>query len=122
MDEKRRILILEIEHWRKSKLLPEHYCDFLLNIYLEDSSEKPTSGSGFLGVTPSAIKNSNWKIWIMIFAVLALISFTALNFIRLLLIFSLCGRKLAAIQGTNARADSFWNGLLVFAVYRSNFA
>jgi hypothetical protein len=80
MDEKRRILILEIEHWRKSKLLPEHYCDFLLNIYLEDSSEKPQSGSGFLGVTPAAIRNSNWKIWILIFIVTALISYSALNF------------------------------------------
>jgi hypothetical protein len=80
MDEKRRILIMEIEHWRKSKLLPEHYCDFLLNIYLEDSSDKPKSSSGFLGVTPTAIKDSNWKIWILIFVVIALISYAALNF------------------------------------------
>ncbi|MDF2963103.1 MAG: hypothetical protein K0S39_4838 [Paenibacillus sp.] len=80
MDEKRKILILEIERWRKSKLLPEHYCDFLLNLYLEDTSAKPSSSNGFLGVTPSAIKNSNWKIWMVIFGVIALISFAALNF------------------------------------------
>jgi MFS family permease len=80
MEEKRKILIREIEHWRKSKLLPEHYCDFLLNIYLENSAEKPESSGGFLGVTPSAIKNSNWKIWILIFGIIGLISFSALNF------------------------------------------
>ncbi|MCR8631411.1 hypothetical protein [Paenibacillus radicis (ex Xue et al. 2023)] len=80
MDEKRKILIREIEHWRKSKLLPEHYCDFLLNIYLENSAEKPSSSGGFLGVSPASIKNSNWKIWIVFFGVIALISFAALNF------------------------------------------
>ncbi|NOU95447.1 hypothetical protein GC093_19775 [Paenibacillus sp. LMG 31456] len=81
MEEKRKILIREIEHWRKSKLLPEHYCDFLLNIYLEDSSERPASSTrGIMGVTPSSIKNSNWKIWIVFFGVIALISFAALNF------------------------------------------
>lgn len=80
MDEKRRTLILEIERWRKSKLLPEHYCDFLLNLYLEDASERPQSSTGFLGVSPSAIKNSNWKIWILIFVIIAFLSYSALNF------------------------------------------
>src|SRR5665647_123563 len=80
MDEKRRMLILEIERWRKSKLLPEHYCDFLLNLYLEDYSDKLQASSGFLGVSSAAIKNSNWKIWIFIFVVIALLSYSALNF------------------------------------------
>ncbi|WP_248926645.1 hypothetical protein [Paenibacillus hamazuiensis] len=79
MDEKRKILIREIEHWRRSKLLPEHYCDFLLNLYLEDRSEKPIDG-GMFGISPASIKNSNWKIWMIIFGLMAVISFTALNF------------------------------------------
>lgn len=35
--EKRKIIIREIEHWRESRLLPEQYCDFLLNLYSEDA-------------------------------------------------------------------------------------
>lgn len=78
MDDKRKIIIREIEQWRKSKLLPEHYCDFLLNIYLEDRSSQ--GKVSFLGITPAAIKNSNWKIWVIIFGLIAVISLTALNF------------------------------------------
>ncbi|MFE5319914.1 hypothetical protein ACFQ88_14510 [Paenibacillus sp. NPDC056579] len=78
MDENRKIIIREIERWRKSKLLPEHYCDFLLNLYLEEGTGKPSAG--FMGITPAVIKNSNWKIWMLIFVIIAAISLTALNF------------------------------------------
>ncbi|MDB5052281.1 MAG: hypothetical protein JWM44_331 [Bacilli bacterium] len=75
--EKRKTIVYEIEHWRKSKLLPEHYCDFLLNLYLEDPSERPKSGGSFSTAT---IRNSNWKVWLLSFGGLGLISFVALNF------------------------------------------
>jgi hypothetical protein len=75
--EKRRIIVYEIEHWRKNKLLPEHLCDFLLNLYLEDPADRPKKWGS---VSPSSIRNSNWKVWILIFGGLGLISFTALNF------------------------------------------
>jgi hypothetical protein len=77
-DEKKKILIREIEHWRKGRLLPEHYCDFLMNLYVEDESDKVSSG--FLGMNPTKIRNSNWKNWALVFFVLSVISFTALNF------------------------------------------
>lgn len=36
MDESRKqIIIREIAHWKKNRLLPEHYCDFLLALYTE---------------------------------------------------------------------------------------
>ncbi|MBO8164090.1 MAG: hypothetical protein H0Z34_10280 [Brevibacillus sp.] len=36
MDEQRRkIIVNEINNWRKNQLLPEHYCIFLLNLYTE---------------------------------------------------------------------------------------
>ena len=39
---KRKIILKEIEHWRDSKLLPDHYCDFLRNLYIEqDASHSP---------------------------------------------------------------------------------
>jgi hypothetical protein len=34
-EQKRKIIINEIEHWRRNHLLPSHYCDFLLNLYTE---------------------------------------------------------------------------------------
>lgn len=77
-EEKKKILIREIDHWRKSRLLPEHYCDFLMNLYVDDESEK--ASSAFLGMSPAKIRNSNWKNWALAFFVLGVISFTALNF------------------------------------------
>jgi len=32
-DQRKKIIISEIENWRKNHLLPEHYCIFLLNLY-----------------------------------------------------------------------------------------
>ena len=75
--EKRKIIVYEIEHWRKNKLLPEHLCDFLLNLYLEDPADRPKKWGD---VSASSIRNSNWKVWILIFGGLGLISFIALNF------------------------------------------
>jgi hypothetical protein len=75
--EKRKIIVFEIEHWRTSKLLPEHFCDFLLNLYLEDPADRPKKWGS---VSPSSIRNSNWKVWMFIFGGLGLISFISLNF------------------------------------------
>lgn len=38
--DKRKLILAEIERWRRSKLLPEHYCDFLRNLYLEGEADK----------------------------------------------------------------------------------
>lgn len=46
MNEKRKIILKEIEYWRKNKVLPEQYCDFLTALYTEGSENylRPTSG------------------------------------------------------------------------------
>jgi len=75
--EKRKIIVREIEHWRRSKLLPGQYCDFLLNLYLEDGTPKPKS---LMGVSAAAVTESNWKIWMVSMAVLAALALSALNF------------------------------------------
>jgi hypothetical protein len=75
--EKRKIIINEIEQWRRSRLLPEHYCDFLLNLYLDDPTQKPKS---VLGFSTSAIQNSHWKVWFLIFGCVGIISYFLLNF------------------------------------------
>lgn len=52
MDKKRKIILTEIQSWKKHKLLPEHYCDFLTALYTEGSdkyqqlSERPILSSG----------------------------------------------------------------------------
>jgi hypothetical protein len=76
-DDKRKIVVKEIEHWRRSKLLPEQYCDFLMNLYLEDGRDKPKSLMGF---SADSVTNSSWKIWLLVLAIIGIISFSALNF------------------------------------------
>lgn len=41
---KRQTILSEIEHWRSSKLLPEHYCDFLLNLYVDEQEGSKNKG------------------------------------------------------------------------------
>ncbi|PYI51748.1 hypothetical protein [Paenibacillus flagellatus] len=75
--DKRKIIVREIEHWRRSRLLPEHYCDFLLNLYDDNPGERD---SHKLGVSKNSIKNSNWKIWFFGFGLMALVAFIVLHF------------------------------------------
>ncbi|WP_281888187.1 hypothetical protein [Paenibacillus sp. YYML68] len=83
MDDKKKIMMIhEIEHWRRSRLLPEQYCDFLLNLYVTEGLEKPKleSPGRLLGMSSSQIVNSSWKIWSLLLLAAIVISFTALNF------------------------------------------
>lgn len=38
MDQKKKIIVQEILYWRNNKLLPDHYCQFLLNLYQEGNT------------------------------------------------------------------------------------
>lgn len=40
MDQKKKVIVQEILYWRSSKLLPEHYCQFLLNLYQEGEGDE----------------------------------------------------------------------------------
>ena len=73
--EKKKIIITEIENWRKSKLLPEHYCDFLLNLYDDEATQKK---KGTLSVT--ALQQGNFKLWALSFVSVALIFMIAFYF------------------------------------------
>ncbi len=39
---KRKLILKEIEYWRTSKLLPEQYCDFLRNLYIDNDAPEVT--------------------------------------------------------------------------------
>ncbi|MFK7693430.1 hypothetical protein [Paenibacillus sp. HJGM_3] len=75
--EKRTLIVREIEQWRRSKLLPEQYCDFLLNLYMDDTVERERKVAG---VSVQAIQSSRWHVWLLIFGAAAVIFFLALHF------------------------------------------
>jgi len=54
---KRQTIVSEIERWRNSKLLPEHYCDFLLNLYVDEKEVTKTKDRNTAG-TRSPFKKS----------------------------------------------------------------
>lgn len=73
----RNVVVKEIESWRRNKLLPEQYCDFLLNIYLEDLNER---SQGFMGNTMKKIGQASGKQWMLVFGIFALICLVVLHF------------------------------------------
>jgi hypothetical protein len=51
-DQRKKIIVAEIENWRKNHLLPEHYCIFLLNLYTEgDPPAEKKENKGFFGAS-----------------------------------------------------------------------
>ncbi|MFO1443434.1 hypothetical protein KDN24_09470 [Bacillus sp. Bva_UNVM-123] len=64
-ENKKNIIINEIIHWKNTRMLPEHYCDFLLALYTE-------------GNQPNEIKEKNRKVpyWKNYYLFLLLIPFT----------------------------------------------
>ncbi|WP_442603727.1 hypothetical protein [Paenibacillus sp. KN14-4R] len=76
-DEKRKTIVNEITHWRRSRLLPEQYCDFLLNLYRDENLESEASfGKG----KASTISNSHWRIWLYGVLGLSLLLFLIFHF------------------------------------------
>lgn len=37
--QRKRVIISEIKYWKQNKLLPEHYCDFLIALYAQGDGE-----------------------------------------------------------------------------------
>ena len=38
-NQRKQIILNEITFWKQNKLLPEHYCDFLMTLYTEGEHE-----------------------------------------------------------------------------------
>ncbi|GKU79700.1 hypothetical protein [Paenibacillus sp. L3-i20] len=81
--ERRQIIVREIDHWRRSKLLPDQYCDFLLNLYV-DPEEQRDSGPPLhtVGKAIAAVQKATGKQWLFTFGTFTLISFVVLYFSR----------------------------------------
>jgi len=96
---KRNVLVREIEWWRQSKLLPESYCDFLLNLYLNEPGKRSRFGSAVRRIgTAAPLK------WVFFFSIFSLICF-------ILLYFSFFSPALQMVLAATATA-----GLLALAV------
>lgn len=81
--ERRTTIVREIEHWRRSKLLPDHYCDFLLNLYADpvlapkSEEEQPKH---IVGKAIMAVSKATGKQWFFTIGLFTLISFVVLYF------------------------------------------
>ncbi|WP_339250599.1 hypothetical protein NSQ43_12295 [Sporosarcina sp. FSL W8-0480] len=43
--QRKKTIITEIKYWKENKLLPEHYCDFLITLYTQGEQERDISAS-----------------------------------------------------------------------------
>lgn len=76
-DEKRKWMVQEIETWRRGKMLPESYCDFLLNLYLEDVNDRPKT---VIGAAMRRIDAASWRKWMLVFGIFTFICLVVLYF------------------------------------------
>jgi len=74
--EKRAIIVSEIEHWQRSRLLPDQYCEFLLNLYRESDA----NGTVDRQRRRRAIVESNPLIWLLLTGSIGLFFYVGLNF------------------------------------------
>lgn len=79
--ERRQIILKEIDHWRRSKLLPDQYCDFLLNLYADQESGAASRDSfTSFGKAAAAVQRASGKQWLLTFTIVTVISFVVLYF------------------------------------------
>ncbi|GJM72405.1 hypothetical protein HMSSN036_46210 [Paenibacillus macerans] len=73
--DKKAIILNEIEHWRRSRLLPEQYCDFLQNLY---SDEPEGDSRSFFSL--GQIQQGSWKLWSLSFGIISFFFFIVFYF------------------------------------------
>lgn len=66
--EKRDIILREIQYWRRTKLLPEQYCDFLTNLYDDEGMAKNQNP-----ITLKNLQQGSVRIWLFAFGIISLI-------------------------------------------------
>lgn len=114
-DQRKKIIINEIIYWKENRMLPEHYCNYLLSLYTEgnrsEEEEKAASNK----------KSFPWKVN-GIFAIIIIISllfiyFTELSFIwQMVIIFLLTGTAIAAAIYLYKRKMAFQVTLIIAAL------
>ncbi|SFA95817.1 hypothetical protein SAMN04488577_1747 [Bacillus sp. cl95] len=78
-ENRRKIIVKEIEYWKQSHMLPEQYCNYLLALYTEGEGETQTDQKKHSILTRNAI---SYLIHLLILSIsLFVIYFTELSFI-----------------------------------------
>ncbi len=63
-----------------SKILPENYCDFLMNLYKDDDSVPIQESSSWGQKTKVSIIQSHWKLWLLVIIIVSATLFIIINF------------------------------------------
>lgn len=72
--QKKAVILNEISFWKKNKLLPEHYCDFLMTLYSEGQEvEENNSTQLKINAANSLLADNYSKNWKMILAIIGII-------------------------------------------------
>jgi hypothetical protein len=89
MNEKRReIIINEIQYWKRSRLLPEQYCDYLLALYTEGTAYQDQHHSSFKNNRSRLFRLSVISMICLLIPITVLvIYFTELPFVLQIVIF-----------------------------------
>ncbi|MBT2288103.1 hypothetical protein J7E73_02955 [Paenibacillus albidus] len=72
---KRDIILKEIQYWRNSRLLPEQYCDFLTNLYDDETKAKDSNPLSLHNIGQGSV-----KLWLFGFGIISLIFLISLYF------------------------------------------
>lgn len=80
-NQKKQIIMNEITFWKQNKLLPEHYCDFLMTLYSEGNQNEEISGKAKNAIhAVSKRKTMNFSMLFPITAIVILILLFTVQF------------------------------------------
>ncbi|WP_163101915.1 hypothetical protein [Peribacillus alkalitolerans] len=83
-DTRKKIVVNEILYWKKNRLLPEHYCDFLLALYTEGNDREDNErGNNTILSSKKSILGNPLYIAVMVLSIVGLVisEFTSFNFV-----------------------------------------
>lgn len=94
-NQRKQIIINEIAFWKQNKLLPEHYCDFLMTLYTEGEYQgKEMIGDAKQSVKAQEKRKGRWVF--ILFPVLAILFFALLFTMETIWLISIPAGLLAA--------------------------
>ena len=76
-EDKKKLIVNEIEYWRRGKMLPEQYCDFLQNLYLDDLADRPKN---MVGAAIRRIERASRKEWFLVIGIFVSVCLIVLHF------------------------------------------
>lgn len=86
-NQRKQIIINEITFWKQNKLLPEHYCDFLMTLYTEGELNDELVGSAKNAV--KAKENRKTRLWMFFIPIISILLVVASFLISSLMIIAI---------------------------------